>query len=135
MLITFLFVFEVFYFQSRLLVLIELWMWASYLFIYIIYFQSRLLSVRRTMDVGQWQNSSAAMCELDNLQLRANQVFVFFLPLFVFLLFVCLFIWVNWTIINFVQTRSVFLPLFFSICVNWTIINFVQIRSVFFRLC
>merc|ERR550519_2202403 len=26
------------------------------------------------MDVGQWQNSSAAMCELDNLQLRANQI-------------------------------------------------------------
>ena len=36
------------------------------------------------MDVGQWQNSSAAMCELDNLQLRANQVgFYSFVSLFV----------------------------------------------------
>ena len=34
------------------------------------FFQRDLL----IMDVGQWQNSSAAICELDNLQLRANQV-------------------------------------------------------------
>ena len=41
-------------------------------------------SVGRAMDVGQWQNSSAAMCELDNLQLRANQVgFYSFVSLFV----------------------------------------------------
>ena len=51
------------------------------------------------MDVGQWQNSSAAMCELDNLQLRANQVGFsrLFVCLFVFYVslttFICVQIW------------------------------------------